>query len=238
MQPPYLNCTRIAATALGACVFWAGVAGGMDMMRPGGPHPGLRNGELQEALRKDRKHTELGYLTSRKLLFEQVDGDGRKAEGRYTGEEIRYLKQPLPNKGAVEHAWPLTRLPEAARSDLHHMFVAIPDARLARVNLHYGDVVVAVWAQGGSRSGPSRRVVPVFEVRKEARGDIARAMFYVATMYELNLPDTEEKTLRRWHEEDPVSKQEKERNERVAKHQSSRNPFVDYPSLTARIKDF
>jgi endonuclease I len=78
----------------------------------------------------------------------------------------------------------------------------------------------------------------VFEVRKEARGDIARSMFYVATMYNLEIPEHEEKALRAWHKQDPVSKEERERNDRVAKHQKSRNPYVDYPNLTNRIKNF
>ena len=238
MRQHMLNFTRLTAATLRACVFWGALGGGFEAMRPSEPHPGLRDGDLKQALRKDRKHDELTYFAARQLLFNQIDGDGRKATGRYTGEEIKYLKQPLPNKGAVEHAWPLTRLPEPARSDLHHMYAVIPDARLARVNLHYGDVVVAVWAQGGSRSGPSRRVVPVFEVRKESRGDIARSMFYVATMYDLEIPEQEEKTLRSWHKQDPVSKEERERNDRIAKHQKSRNPYIDYPNLTNRIKDF
>ena len=44
--------------------------------------------------------------------------------------------------------------------------------------------------------------------------------------------------LRAWHKQDPVSKEERERNDRAAKHQKSRNPYVDYPNLTNRIKNF
>lgn len=229
--------TRLMAAALGACVFWGAHAEFQDM-RPGEPHPGKRDEALKSALRSDWKHDPLTYINARKYLFEEIDGDGRKIEGRYTGETIEYFKQPLPNKGAVEHAWPLTRLPEEARSDLHHIYAVLPEARMARVNLRYGKVLVAVWARGGSRSGPSSRVKPVFEVRDEARGDMARAMFYVATMYDVDIPADEEKVLRDWHLDDPVSREELARNAKVAKRQKSRNPFIDHPGLVKRISDF
>ena len=235
MRTHIANASRILLASLGACVFWATL---VTLMRPPEPHPGLRDDELQEALRQDRTHRQLSYYQARKHLFGSIDGDGRRAKGVYTGETLEYLRQPLPNKGAVEHAWPMTRLPKEARSDLHHLFAAMPEARVARLNLHYGKVWVPVWARGGSRSGPSSKFKPVFEVRKERRGDIARAMFYVATMYELEIPDREEKALRRWHDADPVSKGERKRNDRVEKRQKSRNPFIDYPKLTRRIGDF
>ena len=240
MRPLTLrHSTYLLAASLGSLVFWSALQD-VHPMRPGGPHPGLKDSALKQALKSDhdRAHQTLSYIQARKLLFSSVDGDGRKSACRYTGTELRYMLQPLPNKAAVEHAQPLTRLPAEARSDLHHMFVVTPEARLARLNLYYGEVVVAVWAEGGSRSGPSKRVVPAFEVRREARGDIARAIFHVSTMYDTPLPEHEERVLRAWHKQDPVSKEEKRRNDTVASHQGSRNPFIDHPVLTARIEDF
>lgn len=227
--------TRIVYATLGACLFYGLL---FEVMRPPEPHPGLKDDKLKQALRQDWNRNELSYFQARKYLWSEIDGDGRHAEGTYTGEEIEYFKQPLPNNGAVEHAWPLTRLPKEARSDLHHMFAVIGEARAARLNLRYGNVTVAVWSRGGSRSGPSSNLKPVFEVRDEQRGDIARAMFYVATMYDLDIPSREEKTLRRWHKDDRVSKEERKRNDKIERRQKSRNPFVDHPKLTDRISDF
>lgn len=219
----------------GAIAFWGLLS---SAMRPNEPHPGLRDDALQEALRADRTHDQLSYYQARKHLFGSVDGNGKSAECVYTGNELEFFKQPLPNTAAVEHTWPMTRLPAAARSDLHHMYAADPEARVARLNLHYGKVFIPVWADGGSRSGPSTKVKPVFEVRSQRRGDVARSMFYVATMYELDIPGDEESKLRRWHHDDPVDSAERERNDRVQKQQRSRNPFVDHPRLTKRISDF
>ena len=88
MRQHMLNFTRLTAATLGACVFWGALGGGFEVMRPNEPHPGLRDGDLKQALRKDRKHDELTYFAARQLLFNQIDGDGRKTSGRYTGEEI------------------------------------------------------------------------------------------------------------------------------------------------------
>ena len=41
--------------------------------------------------------------------------------------------------------------------------------------------------------------------------------------------------LIRWHEEDPVSQKEIDRNNAVYSIQHNRNPFVDYPELVGKI---
>ena len=231
------NVRILMFATLGACVFWS--VFGLKMQRPSPePHPGLRDDALKQALREGHEHDPLSYLSARRALFGEIDGNGREARCAYTGHAIEYFMQPLPDDGLMEHAWPVTRLPSDARTDLHHLFAVTSEARFARINLHYGKVVVPIWTRGGSRSGPSKKVVPVFEVRKERRGDIARAMFYVATMYELSISPAEEQELRAWHHQDPVDKEERERNAAVARKQRSRNPFIDYPNLSSRIKDF
>jgi endonuclease I len=86
------------------------------------------------------------------------------------------------------------------------------------------------------------------------KGDIARAMFYMDIRYEGNdgEPDlelTDElaeitssnskmgslKTLLVWHMLDPVSEEEKIRNDRVYEIQKNRNPFIDRPQWVSSI---
>lgn len=258
MRTATKNAAWILMALTGACAFYASLAGWAaggfpavlsdaadeaqrsQTAQSSEPHPGLRDDELKEALRGDwqKKHRQLGYYQARKALFGEIDGNGRKAEGLYTGETISYFRQPLPNKGLMDHAWSVTRLPAEARTDLHHLYPVIPEARGARANFHYGKVVVAVWSRGGSKSGPSSKVVPVFQPRQTVRGDIARAMFYVSTMYDRDIPAGEEKRLKRWHRDDPPSRAEKRRNKAVAGEQGSVNPFIKYPNLVERIGDF
>ncbi|MDP6860087.1 MAG: endonuclease, partial [Verrucomicrobiales bacterium] len=86
------------------------------------------------------------------------------------------------------------------------------------------------------------------------KGDIARAMFYMAIRYEgksgepdLELTDNlteitsinskmgSLKTLLIWHILDPVSEEEKIRNDRVYEIQNNRNPFIDRPQWVSSI---
>ncbi len=234
------NSRYLASTLLAALVFWGGFVSLYESTPDDRdePHPGLRDDELKEALREDWTHERLSYWEARQQLFKEIDGNGRRAECRYTGERVRYFRQPLPNKLMIEHAWELTRLPARARTDLHHLFPVVPEANAARLNFHYGSVVFPIWSSGGSKAGPSSRVTPVFQVRKSHRGNVARAMFYVATMYELPLSDREQRILERWHQQDPVDAAERRRNDEVQAVQTSRNPFVDHPGLVDRISDF
>lgn len=92
-----------------------------------------------------------------------------------------------------------------------------------------------------------------WEPRPEERGDIARAMFYMAARYDgsdpltldLELSNTPNAAVGRfgklsillhWHEEDPVSLEERQRNHRIyTTYQRNRNPFVDRPGLAAEV---
>ncbi|XP_057763574.1 uncharacterized protein LOC130984509 [Arachis stenosperma] len=86
------------------------------------------------------------------------------------------------------------------------------------------------------------------------RGDIARALMYMAVAYGfqqpggnpgLRLSDTPNvenremgllSTLLKWNEVDPPSREEKLRNERICKmYQHNRNPFVDHPEYANLI---
>ena len=76
------------------------------------------------------------------------------------------------------------------------------------------------------------------------KGDVARAAFYFATMYQVEAEDAlpwpdgrawfqdQKGTLLRWHEADPPDDEETERTLRAAAYQGDRpNPFVLFPSL-------
>ncbi|MDK9739912.1 endonuclease [Vibrio sp. D404a] len=85
-----------------------------------------------------------------------------------------------------------------------------------------------------------------FEPRDAVKGDVARMMFYMATRYEGNDPDTPDLelvptvanngtalgnvcALLKWNEQDPVDSFEFNRNSKIQKIQGNRNPFVDNP---------
>lgn len=112
---------------------------------------------------------------------------------------------------------------------------------------------------GGGGGGDSNYVLDVgsenndsFEVWDHIKGNMARAMMYMAIRYEgesgepdLELTDTRSlitsagvggkhymgllTTLLQWHQLDPVDARELDRNEIIFNFQSNRNPFVDHP---------
>ncbi|GGB19888.1 HNH endonuclease signature motif containing protein [Agarivorans gilvus] len=105
---------------------------------------------------------------------------------------------------------------------------------------------------------------PVFEPIDEFKGDIARVFFYMATRYEdvINPEGTRDdwfeqseeaygvfqqnssdqvyrswviELMMRWHEQDPVSQGEIDRNQKAFEFQGNRNPFIDHPEFVQQI---
>ena len=113
-------------------------------------------------------------------------------------------------------------------------------------------------ANGTPGSGYTGRV---YEPIDEFKGDIARSLLYFAVRYEGKLglfnyyngtsaandrsplDGTEEKAfedwylamLLQWHNQDPVSQREIDRNNEVYALQKNRNPFIDYPQWVNTI---
>jgi len=79
------------------------------------------------------------------------------------------------------------------------------------------------------------------EPREDAKGNIARSVFYFFTMYpEYAISEVGDiATLYQWHLADPVDAQEQNRNGLVENFQGNRNPYIDHPDwvYTAWIAD-
>ncbi|MEN8817817.1 MAG: endonuclease [Nonlabens sp.] len=114
----------------------------------------------------------------------------------------------------------------------------------------------------GSKKGPSITTGfsgQVFEPLDEFKGDIARMLLYFATRYENNINDSGWDAanassnnprdgssdrfyeqwyidlLLDWHNQDPVSQKEIDRNNDIYAHQNNRNPYVDNPQYVNMI---
>ena len=134
----------------------------------------------------------------------------------------------------IEHTWPQSKGAVSwAKVDLHHLFPSDSKANGVRSNLPFGNVEHSTWAKGGSSCDGDH-----FQVREKHRGDVARAKFYFAVMYDKKIPSSEERVLREWHQSDPPSEYEKKRNDYIYKLQHNRNPFIDKPEFVGKIKDF
>ena len=155
-----------------------------------------------------------------------------------------------------EHLWPQSWTNDDAthQTDLHHVFPTDGFVNYQRSNYPFGEVYNATWtSQNGSKLGNCKTSLgysgTVFEPIDEYKGDIARALMYVSVRYytdddDWGKSDMTNKSviydwamtmLLRWHENDPVSEKETNRNEAVYAKQNNRNPFIDNPEFAERI---
>ncbi len=148
-------------------------------------------------------------------------------------------------------------------ADLYHLYPTDMDVNGLRSNYPYGKVATATTTTAnGSKLGSSALVFPgysgpVFEPIDAYKGDLARATLYMVTRYQAEQPTWENlqaggdvvmdgttypsveinylKMLIQWHNQDPVSTKETDRNNTVYAFQGNRNPFVDHPEYVGQI---
>lgn len=128
---------------------------------------------------------------------------------------------------------------EPMRSDLFHIYPVSAKINGERGNTPYGDAI----------AGLSGRWEPPLD---EYKGDLARTYFYFATRYKNvitgwgnsfdmfsgnNLSQWTITMLLRWHQDDPVSQKEIDRNNKIFDIQNNRNPFIDCPCFAEKIWD-
>jgi len=150
-----------------------------------------------------------------------------------------------------EHCWPQAYGVGSGpgNSDVHNLRPTDVQANNERASLFYAEIT------GGSIptfSPLCRKTSTQWMPRPEEKGDLARAMFYMAVRYEggestpdLELSDSPSSSanrfgrlsdLLRWHREDPVNDEERRRNHLVyTDYQYNRNPFVDDPDYAEMV---
>ena len=160
-----------------------------------------------------------------------------------------------------EHLWPKSHGVDYSGpdyTDLHALRPSDWNVNAARSNRFFSSCGIAagetmtdcVTPAHSEAAIDTQRDGTTFLPPASVRGDIARAMMYMAIRYDgsetntqdlwlSDCPDANDPSemgylsqLLRWHTEDPVDDAERQRNERVCSNwQGNRNPFVDYPYL-------
>ncbi|MBE0456397.1 endonuclease [Pseudoalteromonas sp. KG3] len=151
---------------------------------------------------------------------------------------------------------------EPMNSDVHHIFATDGYVNSKRSNYPFGEVGSASYtSSNGSKLGSAASSInysgTVFEPIDEFKGDFARAYFYMATRYENVIGSWQNNTtysnavlngtsnqvfenwvvtmLVNWHNDDPVSQLELDRNQAAYEHQGNRNPYIDHPEFVEMI---
>jgi len=137
-----------------------------------------------------------------------------------------------------EHVWPQSLLGEDAgssvnmASDLQNLKPSNPSVNSSRGNKYFSYVDSSI----------------SFEPRDEVKGDIARILFYMMTMYSVlelvNVSGSAEpqvhqmaqlSVLLEWNDLDPVDDFERARNQAIFGYQNNRNPYIDYPDFVELV---
>lgn len=164
-----------------------------------------------------------------------------------------------------EHSFPKSWFNDGSPmyTDMFHIVPTDGYVNGQRGSYPFGETSDAEWtSQNGSKRGSSSYPGysgTVFEPIDEYKGDFARGYFYMVTRYEdevagwesnasgadavldgTSYPAFEEwviEMLMEWHNEDPVSQKEIERNDAIYEIQGNRNPFIDHPEYVEKVWD-
>jgi len=185
------------------------------------------------------------YRAAKKKLFAEVAtaASGGSVEALYTGRVLPSRGSRAPEGFNCEHLWPrawmggrkdpLFRLKE---SDLHNLFPAEMEVNSRRGHLPFGLVKRPSTALGqpsviGRGEGRGERV----EVRAARRGDVARALVYMAARWQMRWPSPHAELLSEWSRLDPPDERERRRDERIGALQGNRNPLVSCPEALPEL---
>lgn len=146
-------------------------------------------------------------------------------------------------------------------SDYFHIFPTDKQVNANRGNFIYGTVSApTITSQNGGKLGPNTwpgLTGTAFEPINEYKGDLARAFLYFVTRYQNNMAAWENQNtegnkafdgtpwpsielpylqlMLQWHNNDPVSQKERDRNDAGYVYQGNRNPYVDHPEFVGQV---
>jgi endonuclease I len=154
-----------------------------------------------------------------------------------------------------EHAFPTSWFGDLSpmNTDLFQLYPTDGYVNGQRANYPFGEVNSPAWtSQNNSKRGNNSTTGyagVVFEPIDAYKGDFARTMFYMATRYygeDAGWPGSDmtdgaqllpwaQELMMAWHDTDPVSQKEIDRNNAVYGIQNNRNPFIDHPEYVDYI---
>ncbi len=234
------------------------------------PAEGKTGGELRLALHTIiRNHKIIPYSSSTKVntsdalkVLDEDPADTNSVWLLYAQRSQSKTSFGLATGWNREHQWCDSYALDGvlpAYSDLHNLRAEDANVNSARGNKYY-DVTDPT---ASSYRTPAHTEAPLCSTDRDSweppnlvKGDIARALFYMAVRYTGDVPNEPKlqltdktasissstnlmgrfTTLLEWHFADPVSAAERVRNDRVySLYQANRNPFVDHPEWVAAV---
>ncbi len=215
---------------------------------------GLTGEELKSKLHTIiRAHTVKSYAEVKDVLRD-IDEDPNNSSNvlliysRRSISKNDFASNNEPDFWNREHTWPKSHgFPneqDTAYTDVHHLRPCDATINSSRSNKDFNNVEHITENEQGEAAN-TYTTDNFWEPTDEVKGDMARTMFYMATRYNstsLNLELVDRisfsgdpelgvlYTLLQWHENDPVSQEEIDRNDGAYGYQGNRNPFIDDPT--------
>lgn len=253
-----------AGSTLALAIVFIAASASIDVAGAQTIFEGKTGAELRALLREEyTPNRTLDYREARVRMFGVVDNDGGQVELAYTTERFSIsAAAPIPNDRGpngvnTEHTWPRSQFGGARiqglNSDLHHLFPSRSVVNGARGSKPFADLddsteTLKWWnGQTAQPTKPSMNAdafseegASGFEPEEDHKGNVARAMAYIFTIYEKrptlrhDFFRPQVPVLRRWNVSDPADDRENERGRRVERIQGNLNPFVADPTLLDR----
>ncbi len=141
---------------------------------------------------------------------------------------LRYIQCDSRRQCRLNEKSRFTRM----EADMHNLYPVWQDVDVARRDSSFGMIEGEDWRY---ENCDFERNHDITEPRPIARGNIARAIFYMHTQYGVPVAKDMLNELKRWNRLDPPSKQEMLRNNIIEELQGNRNQFIDNPSMAEQI---
>lgn len=119
-------------------------------------------------------------------------------------------------------------------SDLHNHYPALARVELIRRNSQFSEQVEDGPSKFADIGCDLKASFQLLNPRDEAKGNIARAIFYMHVEYDLPIVGLVP-MYKNWHRMDPPDAEEKARNDKIEALQGTRNRFIDDPSLVDQL---
>jgi deoxyribonuclease-1 len=119
-------------------------------------------------------------------------------------------------------------------ADLHNLYPALSRVELARRNAQFGELDASVPSKFEDIGCDMKTSFQLVEPRDEAKGNIARAIFYMHIEYGLPIVG-QLQMYKSWHQMDPPDAEERARNDRIESLQGTRNRYIDDPALAEQL---
>lgn len=231
--------------------------------------PNLTGAALAQALIDEfTPDSVIDYGFARDTLFLKIDAINRNLSCIYTGLTLPIPEGSDPTQAVflngdknginTEHVFPQGFFAEnsPAESDMHNLYPSRVKTNSDRGNHPFGespDNQTDIWYL----LSEERNTIPptniddyseiflsnnqnLFEPREKVKGDIARSMFYIFSIYKdlTASPDYfegQKETLCNWHFQDPVDEVEWTRTQKISSYQGNKNPFVLDCSVAQRL---